>query len=74
MSNVVRLRPRPPTIELAMNSHELRLILTALDVSDVQLRRHAPSEKGAQFGVAMLRTRLAIALADLEHCPREPPA
>ena len=67
MSNVVRLKPRPPTIDVALNAHELRLMVTALDTADMNLRKHAPAEKGAQYGVAMLRTRIALALADLEH-------
>lgn len=66
MSNVYRLRPRPPTTTVALNALELRLIVTALDNAEHTLRMNAPAESAAQYGVSMLRARLQIALAHLE--------
>lgn len=66
MSNVVRLRPRPPTTTMAVNAIELRLMITALENAEHMLQQHAPAESGASFGVNMLRTRLTIVLAQLD--------
>jgi hypothetical protein len=66
MSNVIPLQPRPPTANIAMNAVELRLLVTALDNAEFDLQQHAPGETNASYGVAVLRTRLQIVLAQLE--------
>ena len=66
MSNVIRIRPRPPTTTMAVNAIELRLMITALDNAEHMLHVNAPSEAAAAYGVNMLRTRLTIILGTLE--------
>lgn len=66
MSNVVRLRPRPPTTTMVVNAVELRLMIAELESAEHTLHVNAPAESGAMFGVSMLRTRLTIVLAQLD--------
>lgn len=66
MSNVIRMRPRPPTTTVSMNAVEIRLMVAALDNAEHDLRVHAPEHEQAGFGVRALRTRLSIVLAQLD--------
>ncbi len=66
MTNVIHLRPRPPTTTIAVNAIELRLMVASLDNSLCDLEQHAPGHPQAGFGVRMLRARLQIVLAQLE--------
>lgn len=73
MTNVHAMRPRPPTTTLALNAHELQLLVAAIDTALHTLSVQAPSEQNAKLGVRMLRARLGMALCALEG-PKGAPA
>lgn len=76
-SNVVPLRPRPPTTSVQLNAPELKLIVAALDNAEHDLSTVATPDESrtASRAIGMLRMRLAIALhaVELAAARKEPP-